>query len=149
MRLPQGDSETFTGRHHIPDRYNIPTAYSRTSIHSVTQVVLDCLLSINFDFTPMQAIRSQSPRSSTWIRTVSASQTHITHVSGQTHPSGSNTKAMFLIRPSVNFFFHCTPRSSNLAHAALISSTDTQMWPNPCGSLLPSWYTFPSCFSVP
>ena len=41
------------------------------------------------------------------------------------------TKATFFILPSVSFFFHCTPFSSNLLQAASRLSTDTQMWPKP------------------
>ncbi len=43
------------------------------------------------------------------------------------------------IRPSVSRFWNGTPSCSKRSQAATTSGTDTQMWPKPRGSLLPSW----------
>lgn len=40
------------------------------------------------------------------------------------YPSGSRTKAIFLILPSVSFFFQLQFMSSNRAHAASMLSTE-------------------------
>ncbi len=48
-------------------------------------------------------------------------------------------KARFFIRPSVRRFWNGTFNASKRAQAVSMSGTDTQMWPKPRGSLLPSW----------
>lgn len=53
------------------------------------------------------------------------------HLSRAQEGNSPSTNAMLFILPSVNRFFQLTPFSSNRAQALSMSSTETQMWPNP------------------